>query len=1124
MRKATFAAGWAFAILAMSQAHSGQEVIFPVTFGPERAPGELQVIGASADASTLRLRGGEQRARVLELPEGRFLDLERPTGTTTRVGAPALPVTSTLLEVPFGAHDFNVEILSQAWTEHDLAEFGADFLLPHQPPVPKIPGAWANASLHFDRSTYTGRAFTPASPVTVAEAGIMREHRLVRVAVHSVQYSPATGKVRVLQRLAVRITHAGGNAAATRRLQKRYASPFFDQLLDHRVANYRTANQVIPRSRAGQPSRWLSAPVGYVIVVPDSLVTDIQPFADWKTHVGYDVTVAPTSVTGTTTSAIKTYLQTAYNSWPVPPQFVLLVGDTGQVPAWQGSETSSVNDLQYVTMNAGDYFADMFIGRFSVTNATQLGNVLDKVLHYEQLSSTVEPWIENAVFMASTDNYTISEGTHNYVISNYLDPAGYTTDKLYTVTYNATTSDVSNSLNAGRSLAIYSGHGGEFSWADGPPFSQANINALTNYQEYPIVCSHACMTGDYEQAECFGETWQRAPGKGGVFFWGASTYSYWDEDDILEKGMFESCFANGVPFVTGFTNDGLLAVYNYYGGGGRTEYYYQEYNVLADPSMLLRTAQPVIPVVTHDTALPLGAGVLSVNVLTGGTPMAGAMVHAAKGTEVFATVFTDAAGNATIPVSTTTPGPLDLVVTGPNLVIYDTDVTIFVPSGPYVVLDDHTVNDAVGGNGDGDLDIGETIELPVCGGNVGLVTAYGVTATLTTSDPLITITDGVETLGDIAASTVVWTPDDFDFTVSSACEDGRVVPFTVTFTDNGTNVWSYDLYLPVNAPKAVCAGSVVTEVIGNGNGRPDPGETLEFGLTLRNDGHHVAEDLSVVLHTFNPRCTITSGTSAVDDLLPGATGTNTTPLSAELAKIYPGADNVIVNVDVYRGANLCASEQVTFTIGKAAVLIIDLDPNHSSAPAIEASLTANGIPYDYTMTGGPMMNYQSVFFCLGIYSDNTQLSTTQANAIVNYLNAGGCVYMEGSDCWAYDSSASIYNDEFGISGDDDGDSDTATIVGQAGTIADGLNFTYTGENGWMDHLSALAGADLIFRNQSPSYGNGVAHDNGTWRTIGVSFEFGGLTDGPGGTRNQWMKEIVSFFGLQGWSNTAETKF
>ena len=121
------------------------------------------------------------------------------------------------------------------------------------------------------------------------------------------------------------------------------------------------------------------------------------------------------------------------------------------------------------------------------------------------------------------------------------------------------------------------------------------------------------------------------------------------------------------------------------------------------------------------------------------------------------------------------------------------------------------------------------------------------------------------------------------------------------------------------------------------------------------------------------------------------------------------------------------------------------------------------------------------------------------------------VYLEGGDCWAYDSTAGIYCSAFGISGQDDGSGDTGTILGQSGTIGAGLTLQYTGDNNWMDHLGALAGASVIFRNQSPSYGNGVAFDAGTYKSIGVSFEFGGIGNGAGYNRLDWMVEILKYF-------------
>jgi hypothetical protein len=67
----------------------------------------------------------------------------------------------------------------------------------------------------------------------------------------------------------------------------------------------------------------------------------------------------------------------------------------------------------------------------------------------------------------------------------------------------------------------------------------------------------------------------------------------------------------------------------------------------------------------------------------------------------------------------------------------------------------------------------------------------------------------------------------------------------------------------------------------------------------------------------------------------------------------------------------------------------------------------------------------------------------------------------------------------------------------------------------MDRIEPVAPAYSLFRNQNPSYGCAVAYDAGSYRTIGTSFEFGGLTDGPSpSTKSELMAEILDFFGIQ----------
>ena len=77
-----------------------------------------------------------------------------------------------------------------------------------------------------------------------------------------------------------------------------------------------------------------------------------------------------------------------------------------------------------------------------------------------------------------------------------------------------------------------------------------------------------------------------------------------------------------------------------------------------------------------------------------------------------------------------------------------------------------------------------------------------------------------------------------------------------------------------------------------------------------------------------------------------------------------------------------------------------------------------------------------------------------------------------------------------------------------------MSFSYSGDNNWIDHIEPISPAFKIFQNQSPSYGTGVAYDAGTYKTIGCSHEFGGLTDGASpSTKAELMNKYLSFFGV-----------
>ncbi len=201
-------------------------------------------------------------------------------------------------------------------------------------------------------------------------------------------------------------------------------------------------------------------------------------------------------------------------------------------------------------------------------------------------------------------------------------------------------------------------------------------------------------------------------------------------------------------------------------------------------------------------------------------------------------------------------------------------------------------------------------------------------------------------------------------------------------------------------------------------------------------------------------------------------------------------------------------------------LIWDPDPTPLSGPEFKSLLEGLGYTVDYTstITTVPDLSiYQAVFICLGIYNNNYVLNENDAQLIIPYLDAGGKVYMEGGDTWAFDMQTSLHP-YFNIQGIADGSGDLSNVNGITGTFTEGLGFSYAGENVWIDRIGPLNGAFTIFENPAVPYDCAVAYDDtaGSYKTIGTSFEFGGLTDGTSpNTKAELLSRILNFFNLGG---------
>jgi hypothetical protein len=568
----------AFLALAAITYGASDPVWIPLDGVSESRPIVASITSGTPEDVILDVEVAGFTAARVSTDRGPFTRVDLPgCGRTVEIGKALLPVFRQMIEVPQGSTP-QVEILQVNTRSFRLPEMALPTMVyPAQAPVEKVPGALEEAEFAFLEGFYTSHTVYPGYQARIAETGQIRGHRFATLEIAPVRYAPDEGVIEVIDFIRLRVSNPGADLAATQAVIDRYASPPFEQAASKVLLNYQA-----PSAEA------LTAPLGYLIVAAPWFLDEIAPFAAWKSANGYATTVTSTSDIpgGATTGAIQAYIQDAYDNWSSPPTFVLLVGDVADIPNWTGvGADNPPTDLYYSTLTPGDYIPDVGLGRFSMGIDAQVATLVQKTINYEKRFFEEGCWFKNAVFMASEDNYSITEGTHNYVISNYLDPAGFTCDKLYTHTYSATTQQVSDAFNAGRGLGVYSGHGGTGSWADGPPFSQADVNALTNLDMYPFVQSYACLTGRYTEVECFGETWIRAADKGALAFWGSSVGSYWEEDDVLEKSVFRALFADDLREIWGMTLIGKVYLYLHYSGGGDTQRYFEMYNTLGDPTV-----------------------------------------------------------------------------------------------------------------------------------------------------------------------------------------------------------------------------------------------------------------------------------------------------------------------------------------------------------------------------------------------------------------------------------------------------------------------------------------------------------------------------------------------------------
>lgn len=528
-------------------------------------------------------------------------------------GVPALPLFSTNIELP----DFGNPTVQVLYTG-SFVEYQNVFVVPSKGNLkrnvnPKdIPYTFG--------SVYQNNQFFPQEAHTHTNPFLFRDLRGLTVQISPYQYNPATKTLRLFKELTVVVSY-NANVEGVNEKTFSWNDATSKNLKTSMFLNSKNVRYTV-KDEEGE----------MLIITHTDFENEILPFANWKNQKGIKTNVVTTSTAGTTANDIKSFVDNYFAENP-NTLYLVLVGDHQQIPAHSYGNSGGEqlwSDTYYGQILGSDYYPELFVGRISGQNETEIRTQVSRTLEYEKSPLTGD-WMEKAVGVGSNEgdgygNLGLADWDHLRQIRTKLMDFGYTTvHEFYEGSHGGedasgdpTVEMLQTAFNAGVGLWNYTGHG----WEDGMAtcnYTGADASNATNYGMYPLVISVACNNGTFTNGTCVGEDFMFANQgglKGAVGFagstilmaWAPPMQTQWEMTNILT----EQDASNLKRTVGGLFYNGQLSMMSDYPGDAGHEVM-QTWAYFGDPSTLFRHKQTLPLPINHNMQVADAASSIQVN-------------------------------------------------------------------------------------------------------------------------------------------------------------------------------------------------------------------------------------------------------------------------------------------------------------------------------------------------------------------------------------------------------------------------------------------------------------------------------------------------------------------------------
>lgn len=820
----------------------------------------FRVLDESIEKITIEFTLGDYS--FSQIDNGQTLINAQGSGKLMQKGAPELPYFAKSYIIPdFGApvittvvQDFDEQLISNIDIAASKGNFTRD---KHPAEIARIKGA-----------IYQQNNFFPVNGAVVNDPFIFRDFRGQSLLVYPFQYNPVSKTLRVCKHMVIEINKQSlteGVNPLQRTIFSAKPNQEFANAYRHHFMNYSSALYT-PLSERGD----------MLIISHQAFIPLLDEFVHWKKQSGMQVQVVSVAEAGGhNANNIREYIRNKYLAEGLT--FVLLVGDHPQIPSLQSM--GSAADPKYGFIVGDDAYPEVMIGRISAESPAHVETQVRRFIDYEKATNMQFDFLSTCMQIASEEGPGDNgeyDHEHLQLIRQQLMNFTYTQAfELYEGSQggfdapgNPTSGMVTNAINQGAGIINYTGHGWEEGWATSG-FNNNDINGLQNEGKLPFIWSVACVNGDFANRTCFGERWMRATRNGqatgaiGAFM--SSVNQYWNPPMAAQDEMVR-LLTDANPFTAkrtygGLSVNGCMKMNDIYGqaGADMTE----TWHIFGDPSLQVRTASPQNMTVTHPNTIPIEQTEISVNVSA-----ENAFVCLYQNGEILARSFAiDGVVNFDN-LSLQSPDPITVTATAFNHIPYQGEINILIGEQPFIIISDFSINDA-NGNQNGLADYSEEVYLNLSITNIGssqatqllgyLIAVSGNAINLSTEVPI----------GNLPAGETFHINNAFNIKINDLISNQEFVVLTFRFIDHEQREWTINRSITLQAPEFVIQSLSFTELVGNNNNNPQPGETILAKYRVKNIGNSASGNGIFALSFFSNLLTTNPGELNTTSFQPG---------------------------------------------------------------------------------------------------------------------------------------------------------------------------------------------------------------------------------------------------------------